>query len=203
VVVAVASWGGLSTLSRLLESLPAGFGVPLLVVQHRSPGAHEDQHLWVLQRHSALPVRLAQPGRAVAAGVTVMPAGAVVTLDDELCYHFQEAPTAVVRAGRGDALLASAAAALGPAVIAVVLTGNLQDGSEGCRAVKRHGGRVLVEEPDSAAASSMPRSAMATGCVDYVLSVKGISAALVALTMAPGAADLFAVATPPWARLSR
>jgi two-component system chemotaxis response regulator CheB len=45
----------------------------------------------------------------------------------------------------------------------------------------------------------MPRAALATGCVDFVLPLERISTALITLTMAPGAAELLAVAAPSWA----
>ena len=106
---------------------------------------------------------------------------------------FQERP--------GDAVLAGAAQAVGAGLIAVVLTGMLRDGADGVRAVKRRGGRVLVQDPETAQASGMPLSAIATGCIDFVLPVPHIAPALVALTVAPGAGDLLAVRPPSWARL--
>ena len=86
-------------------------------------------------------------------------------------------------------------------MIGVVLTGMLRDGTTGVRAVKRHGGRVLAQDLATARAGSMPSSAIATGCVDFVLPLHRIATALVALTMAPGAAELFTVPIPPWASL--
>jgi two-component system chemotaxis response regulator CheB len=86
-------------------------------------------------------------------------------------------------------------------MIAVVLTGMLDDGARGVRAVKRHGGRVLVEDPQTARASSMPAHAIATGCVDFTLPNHRIAAALLTLAVAPGGAELFAVPTPAWASL--
>jgi two-component system chemotaxis response regulator CheB len=100
----------------------------------------------------------------------------------------------------GDALLRSSADTT--PTVAVILTGSLADGAEGCRAVKRAGGRVLVQDPAAARASSMPANAIATGCTDFVLPLEKISAALLALTTAPGAAELLTVPLPPWARLS-
>ena len=84
----------------------------------------------------------------------------------------------------------------------MVLTGKLHDGTEGARAIKRGGGRVLAEDPETARAPAMPTSAIAAGCVDHVLAVEQIPAALVAFVMAPGAAELFQVPSPPWARLA-
>jgi two-component system chemotaxis response regulator CheB len=77
----------------------------------------------------------------------------------------------------------------------------LHDGAVGARALKRRGGRLLVQDPATARAASMPASTLATGCVDFVLPLPRIAPALIALTMAPGGAELFAVPTPSWAVL--
>ena len=62
--------------------------------------------------------------------------------------------------------------------------------------MKRFGGRVLAQDPATARAASMPSSAIATGCVDFVLPPHRLAAALIALTMAPGGASLPAVPAP-------
>jgi two-component system chemotaxis response regulator CheB len=103
------------------------------------------------------------------------------------------------QANRADTLFRSAAAAYGERVIAVVLTGRLDDGALGVVAVKNAGGRAFAQDRASAAAFSMPGAAIATGCVDYVLPPAAIAAALITLTMLPEAAELFAVSSPPWA----
>jgi two-component system chemotaxis response regulator CheB len=127
--------------------------------------------------------------------VTVIPGGTTATVDRALRLSL---------AGRtsmqpGDACLVSAAAVFGAEAIAVVLSGMQQDGTIGVRAIKRAGGRVLVQDPATARAPGMPSSAIATGCIDHVLPAQRIAPALVALTMAPGGADLLAVAPPHWA----
>ena len=102
----------------------------------------------------------------------------------------------------GDTLLSSLAPVLGPAAVAVVLTGMLDDGARVVRAVKRHGGRVFVQDPATAHAPGMPSAALATGCVDFALPLHRIAQALVSLAMAPGGAELLAVPPPAWARLN-
>jgi two-component system chemotaxis response regulator CheB len=92
-----------------------------------------------------------------------------------------------------DVLLTSAARLLGPRVIGVVLSGRLDGGARGARELKRHGGRVMVEDPQIAMAPGMPSAALATGCVDFVLSPERLGFALVTLCAAAGAADLFRV----------
>ena len=86
--------------------------------------------------------------------------------------------------------------------IAVILSGMLHDGTQGIRSVKRYGGRVLAQDPATARGTSMPSSAMATGCVDFVLPPHRLAPALIALAMAPGGASLLAVPAPHWAALS-
>ena len=97
-----------------------------------------------------------------------------------------------------DELFASAARAFGPRALAVVLSGRLHDGTAGVQAIKAHGGRVIAQEPATAEQSSMPWSAMATGCVDLVLDPARIAAALVALVTVRGALELFGVRGASW-----
>ncbi len=78
----------------------------------------------------------------------------------------------------------------------------LDDGAAGVRALKRRGGRAIAQDPSAARASEMPMAALATGCVDLVMPVPHIAPTLIALTMAPGAADLFRVPASPWANFT-
>ncbi len=78
-------------------------------------------------------------------------------------------------------LFESAAAAFGPRVVAVILTGTDSDGAEGARAIKDAGGVVLAQSEATCESFEMPRAAIATGAVDAVLPLDEIAAALVKL----------------------
>ena len=201
VVALVASLGGLSAVSRILAALPPEFPAHVLVVQHGRRD-HVPNHLAQLfQRLTPLPTHTARHGTELRGpGVTVIPTGHLAEIDTARRVTLTPVDAPDHLRG-GDTLLNSLAATVGPRVIAVVLTGMLHDGAAGVRAVKRHGGRVLVQDPATARAGSMPASAIATGCVDFVLPLDRMAAALTALVMAPGAADLFTVPTAPWAKL--
>jgi two-component system chemotaxis response regulator CheB len=203
-VVVIASLGGLSPMSVLLAGLPAIFPVPLLVLQHRHPSERPDGLAWLLASRTVLPVRSARSGASVhTPGVTVIPPGSAATVEAGRSLRLAPQPDPV-GPGRadGDALLASAAAATADGtVIAVVLSGRMHDGSEGIRAVKRHGGRVLAQDPATAQARNMPANAIATGCVDFILPPERMPAALISLAMAPGGAQLLTVPLPHWAQL--
>jgi two-component system chemotaxis response regulator CheB len=197
-VVILASLGGLRAVSTVLAGLPEAFDVPLVVLQHSRAGAAAQALPALLGRRCLLPLRAAASGDLLGTpGVAVIPAGHTGTLDAAGRLSLALAGPR----GGGDELLASAAAGFGPRLIGVVLTGLLRDGAHGVRAIKRHGGRVLVQDPTTARAASMPSAAIATGCVDFVLPPDRIAPALVALTMAPGAAEMLAVPTPHWAAL--
>lgn len=194
----VASLGGLEAVRVVLEALPAAFPAAVVVVQHGRCADDPARLTRLLSRVTPLPVRTARTGLAPAGpGVTVVPPGTEAVVDGRRLLRVGVGNP--VRAG--DTLLTSLAGAFGRAAIGVVLTGMLHDGSEGVRAVKRAGGRVLVQDPTTARAAGMPSSAIATGCVDFVLPVHRLAAALVTMVMAPGGAELLAVPTPAWARL--
>ncbi|PWW22728.1 two-component system chemotaxis response regulator CheB [Geodermatophilus normandii] len=195
VVVVAASAGGVRALQAVVPALPAAFPAPVLVVQHRRP-ATPDLLTALLRVRSRLPVRPATDG-VLRPGVTVLPAQQSARLSGDGTVTL--APAAPNRST--DDLLVSAAAAFGPRVLAVVLTGRLDDGAAGVRAVRRAGGRVLVQDPEEAESPGMPSAALATGCVEHALPLSCIAPALVAYTMAPGAAELLAVPVAPWARL--
>jgi two-component system chemotaxis response regulator CheB len=197
-VIVVASLGGLPVLSALVDGLPATFPVPVLVMQHALRSADPHRLTWLLGLRTTLSARTAQSGLpAFMPGVTVVPGGVAATIDPAGRLNLSESGAA-----SGDALMTTAAAAATRgAVIGMVLSGMLRDGSEGVRAVKRHGGRIIAQDPVTAKAPGMPSSAIATGCVDFVLPPHRLATALIALTMAPGAADLLTVALPHWAKM--
>lgn len=198
-VVVLASLGGLEAITIALAALPADYSVPVAVVLHRRRTSDEHDSLAViLDQRMHLPVHIAQHGSAADQfGITVVPAQTSATIDESGRWALCESTTLMQP---GDALLCSSAA-MTPTV-AIILTGSLNDGTEGCRAVKRGGGRVLVQDPATARASSMPANAIATGCADFVLPLERIAPAVLALTTAPGAADLLMVPLPPWAQLT-
>lgn len=201
VVAIAASTGGQEACRTILSELPADFPAPIVLSRHGHPGARADWLPGILNRDCALHVVSAASGSELRPGaVSVTPPGAQVTIQSS-------GRLGVTQRGPGpnhdgDALFDSAARHHGRRALGVVLTGRLDDGADGVRAVKRGGGRVLVQDPRSARAGGMPTAAIATGCVDLVLPLDLVASGLVAMVMAPGAAEMLRVPLPPWADMA-
>jgi two-component system, chemotaxis family, protein-glutamate methylesterase/glutaminase len=184
-VVAIASSaGGVQALSTVLGALPAGFPVPVVVVQHLDP-RHDTILAEILDRRSVLVVTLAESGVRMSSGtVYIAPPnqhllvgpGGLLELADSARTHFVR-PAA-------DRLFQSVAENYGPRAIACVLTGTGQDGASGVLAVKAAGGTVMAEDPVTADFGGMPTAAIDTGAVDMVVPLREVAAKLSALVEA-------------------
>ena len=179
-----ASAGGITALGRVLGGLPAGFPVPVVVVQHLDP-RHKTIIAEVLGRRAKVSVVLAQDGvRAEPGTIYVAPpnhhllveAEGVLVLSSSELVHFVR-PSA-------DLLFESVAGAYGPRAIACVLTGTGSDGAMGASAIKSRGGTVIAEDPDLAQFKGMPEAVIATGAVDFILPLDEIAAVICGLVEA-------------------
>ena len=194
-VLIAASQGGLRVCRGIVAELPPDFPAALVYAQHRSPGA-STAAADLLRRSTDLQVRVGIDGLELKPGtIAVPPADVHVRVSSERRLALTPGHP---RTELADELFASAALAYGPRALAVVLSGRLQDGGVGVQSVKAHGGRVIVQDPVTAEQDSMPRNAMATGCVDLVLDPPRIAAALITLVMLPGGPQLFGVRGPAW-----
>jgi two-component system chemotaxis response regulator CheB len=191
-VVVVGSQGALQAFQSVLATLPATLPTAIVFDLHRND-RHGMTEL-LLGRRAVLPVRPASDGCPLEDGIVyVAPHDRQLLVGQDRCLTTLD-PSAEVAGHRyGDPLLTSAAEVFGSRMIAVVLSGRLNGGAAGVQAVKRRGGRVLVQEPRTAVAPAMPDAALATGCVDFALPPESLGRAIVALCAASGAAELFRV----------
>ena len=195
-VVLAASQGGIAASRQVLAALPADLPAAVILLLHRTSST-PDRLPGLLARRVRLPVGTVREGHRPRAGtVYVAPSDGQLVLDAD--GAFARAPLAG-RLALADPLLHSVAAAAGSRTIAAVLTGRLGDGAAGVQAVKRAGGRVLVQDQATAEHFGMPRAAIATGCVDFVLPLGTLAPAIITLAMAPGAAAWLRVPVAPWA----
>jgi len=180
-VVIGTSAGGLSAVAALLDGLPSAFPVPVVLVLHLSPD-RPSLLVEVLARRTRLRVQWAVDGGRLDAGtVHVAPPNHHVVFKADGTLLLVQSPRIHYSRPSVDMLFASAAQAFGSRTLAIILTGTGNDGSDGVPVVRRHGGVVIAQDEASSQVFGMPRSAIATGCVDRVLPLGEIGPALVQL----------------------
>jgi two-component system chemotaxis response regulator CheB len=181
IVAIAASAGGIKAISTVLAGLSDDFPAIIVIVQHLAP-SYPSQLVDILSRVTTLPVKQAETGDHLTPGrVYIAPPNyhLLVNADHTLSLN-QSALLHFVRPA-ADHLFTSVAASYLDRAIAVVLSGTGTDGSDGIRAVKRQGGTVIVQDPASADFLGMPHTAISTGQVDFVLSLREIAPALITL----------------------
>ena len=180
-----ASVGGPRALATVLAEIPAGFPIPILVVQHIGDGYVEGFANW-LDEEVPLTVRLAASG-PLGPGIWIAPEGAHLALSGRRALRLDERGEPGPHRPSGDVLLRSVATAAGSGGVAVVLTGMGRDGAEGLGAVKRAGGLTIAQDQASCAVFGMPRAAAAQGA-DLILGPAAIGRRLRLLRLARAAA---------------
>lgn len=184
-IVAIgASAGGFEAVSELLAAVPSKGGMAYVVVQHLDP-SHESLLAELLAKKTSMPVMPAHEGLAVAPDhVYVIPPNATLTVRDDR-LHLTPRASGPGRHMPADALFKSLAEARGDSAIAVILSGGDSDGALGMQEIKHSGGITFAQEPSTARFASMPRSAIETGCVDFVLRPNQIARELARLGRHP------------------
>lgn len=177
-VVVGISTGGPNALAEMLPALPADLAVPVLVVQHMPP-MFTRMLAQRLDKTCPLPVGEAVGGEPLGPGQVWIAEGGkhlVVTREGrELVLATNEdAPVNSCRPAV-DVLFRSAAAAWGPRLLAVVMTGMGQDGLRGCEAVKAAGGQVICQDEDTSVVWGMPRFVAENGLAEAVLPLDRIA----------------------------
>jgi two-component system chemotaxis response regulator CheB len=187
IVVLGASAGGVEALGQLVSHLPADLPAALLVVLH-TPPTRESRLPAILDRAGPLAAAHARDGERIRAGqIYVAPPNYHLTVEHE-SLRLVQGPTENGFRPAADPLFRTAARAYGARVVGVVLSGALDDGAAGLRAIKQHGGVAVAQDPDEAVVTSMPRSAIRLNHVDHVLPTAEIAALLVQLAQSNGVA---------------
>lgn len=164
-----ASAGGLESLLRFFENMPAGNGMAFVVILHLSPD-HESNVAEILQRVTKMPV--IQVG-----GTTAIQADHVYVIPPNHGLEMNGGELRLAEPGRVsgkqvaiDLFFRSLAQAHRERTVAIVMSGTGSDGAAGLARVKERGGVTLAQTPEDAAYDGMPSAAIATGMVDFVAS---------------------------------
>ena len=175
-----ASAGGLKGLLEFFSHMPADSGLAFVVILHLSP-QHESNLDKVLQTVTAMPVTAVTEAVPVQPNhvYVISPAKQLSMVDGTL----RVAPDTARRERHVaiDLFFRTLAETRRTRAIGIVLSGSGTDGTLGLRSVKEAGGLTLAQAPGEAEYDSMPRSAIGTGMVDFVLPVAEMPAKLISL----------------------
>lgn len=188
IVVIGASAGGIKALSRLAAALPAQFPAAVLIVLH--VGASKSILPQLLASAGPNTAEHAHNGEALRYGHLMVAPPDHHLLLDQGKVRLSRGPKDNFARPSIDVLFRSAALEHGPRVIGVVLTGRLDDGTAGLRAIKRCGGLAVVQDPATAEAESMPASALEYVAIDHCLPLEEIASMLAMLIEMPVPARL-------------
>jgi PAS domain S-box-containing protein len=172
-----ASAGGLEAFKRFLGAMPGDSGMAFVLIQHLDPH-HESLMVDLLDRCTAMKVVQVEDRMPVEPNqVYMIPPNkylaiekGVLQLTDPIKRRGMRMPI--------DFLFRSLAEDQQERAICIVLSGTGTDGTLGLQAIKGHGGMTMVQTPETAQYDGMPRSAISTGLVDYVLNVEAMPEAL-------------------------
>ena len=173
VVCVGGSAGGLDAYTRLLQHLPADMGVAIVIVNHVRTAAtllHE-----ILPRYTEMPVEL------ITDKLDIQP-NHVFIIPEKRDLHvlegeFRLKPISKPR-GWPDVItvfMRSLTKHWNGKLIAVIVSGYDGDGAAALCGIKEVGGTTIAQKPDTAGQPDMPKSAIASGCIDFILSPEDIA----------------------------
>jgi two-component system, chemotaxis family, protein-glutamate methylesterase/glutaminase len=177
VVVIGVSTGGPLTLKQLFSELPP-LRAAVLVVLHITP--QMDYRIAEgIDACASMPAALARDGEFLRPGhIYLAPGGFHLKLDGNHKIVLQEGARVNYVQPSVDVTMLSLTRSLTGELVGVILTGMGKDGAEGIRHVKKIGGTTLAQDQKSSIIYGMPKAALDTGAVDFVLPPKGIAGKL-------------------------
>lgn len=175
IIVGGASLGGLKAVGALLAGLPEKFPIPLVIVQHRQPES-EGRLVHLLQQRTRLRVREVEDKDEIAPGTAYLaPSDYHLLVEHGRFALSTEAPVCHARPSI-DVLFESTADSYRDKALGFVLTGASDDGARGASCIRRAGGQIVVQAPETAESRVMPDAALREVPDARVLSLDAIAA---------------------------
>jgi chemotaxis response regulator CheB len=181
VVCIGGSAGGLEAYKTLLRNLPADFGVAIIIVNHL-------RHV-VTMLHEILPHYTTMPVTLISEHLRLEP-NHVFIIPAQRDLHvlngsFRLQPISKPRGWPNviTVFLCSLAKHWPGRIIAVIVSGYDGDGADSLCAIQDAGGVTIAQREDTAAHPDMPASAVATGCIDFILAPQDIARQIGLITL--------------------
>nr|WP_321497691.1 chemotaxis protein CheB [uncultured Methanolobus sp.] len=183
-----ASAGGLEAIEELFESMPPNTGMSFVIIQHLSPD-YKSLMVELLSKRTRMEVLRAEENMLVEPDkIYLIPPRNNLTI-----YHgkllLSEHRSSRIPNFPIDIFLESLAEDQGGKAIGIILSGTGSDGMRGIKAIKEKGGMAMVQKEDSAKFDGMPKSAISTGIVDYILTTREMPEQLISFIEHPYASN--------------
>jgi len=190
-----ASAGGLEALEAFFSNMPSNSGIAFVIIQHLSPN-HKSIMGALLSKCTQMEVQDLNDGIKIQPNnVYLNPPNKNVAIINGIIQLMIPVKTSRINLPI-DYFFRSMSEDLGEKAICIILSGTATDGTLGLRAIKGEGGMAMVQDPDSAKYDGMPRSAIATGIVDFILPVEKLPTALIKFVKAPYISAPVKIETP-------
>jgi two-component system, chemotaxis family, CheB/CheR fusion protein len=179
-----ASAGGIEAFTELVRTLPKDTGMAFVLIQHLDP-QHRSLLTELIAKETAMKVAEVTDGMPVEPDhVYVIPPNASMFIADHV---LRLDPRAESRGGHMaiDRFMRSLAGDQRNKSVGVILSGTGTDGTLGMAEIQAHGGVTFAQDESTAKYDGMPRSAIAAGCVDYILPPRGIAHELARIAKSP------------------
>jgi two-component system CheB/CheR fusion protein len=184
-IVAIgASAGGIEATTELMRNLPPDTGMAFVLIQHLDP-KHHSILTQLISKETTMRVVEVHDGMMVEANhVYVIPPNATMSISKRVLHlspreNSHGHPTSI------DQFMRSLAEEHGSKSVGVILSGSGSDGTLGLAEIRAQGGVTFAQDETTAKYDAMPRSAIAAGCVDYVLPPRGVARELTRLAHHP------------------
>lgn len=181
IVGIAASSDGTNAIINIISKFPKDLPASILIVKHLASD-YKSYFPGIFAYRTLLTVKEAENGEKIKSSIVyVAPPNYHLLIDAEKTISLTQTEKVNSVRPAADVLLKSIAENYQQRSIAVILTGANTDGAEGVKAVKNMGGIVIAQDEATSGVFGMPRAAIATGCVDFILPIDKIAEAIVNL----------------------
>ncbi len=169
-----SSTGGLKVLEEIFPRLPV-LNAAVVIIQHITPLV-DKSFVTSLARMSNMPISLAEEGTVIQSGrVYLAPGGVHLTLIRNSIVHLHDGEKVNSVRPSVDVAMKSLIAPAGIKIAGVILTGMGSDGSAGIAHIKLLGGSTIAQDEKTSVIYGMPRAAVETGKIDFILPTEKIA----------------------------
>jgi len=174
-IVIGSSAGGIVALKKVLSKLAYPCYLPIVVAQHL-PEDIDEFYVSIMQMNTNIQAKEVEINEKIKPGtIYFAPPGYHLLVEDKTNFSLSADDRVNFVRPSIDVLFETAAYTFKKELTAIILTGANKDGSKGAAVVKQYGGEVIVQDPKTAYADTMPQNVINTVEVDNVLDLEQIS----------------------------